>query len=270
MERLRSNNLCVELQPLSVVKSSSGDRTRLGRRLGIEYSSLTLAHSYLPDRVPEVFSFEVGSNGSKLTMERLRLAKNVSFGDIANLVEELQTLPIDTDIPIYRPNDYTRRAYVELRFLQREGLFVGFSDSEVDRVKQAYSRLLPSLGLYKTVFVHGDVQARHFATKASGLAIFDFDQAHFGSELEDWAFLSIRHPFLLRTISGYLQNKFGNNPEQLANLEPAFLLMQIDKVLHSYFSRTYQWRGKSFDMAAKIYGRGKLLSLVSRAKTIAH
>ncbi|HUD09274.1 MAG TPA: phosphotransferase [Patescibacteria group bacterium] len=220
--------------------------------------------------MPEVFSFEVGSNGSKLTMERLRLAKNVSFGDIANLVEELQTLPIDTDIPIYRPNDYTRRAYVELRFLQREGLFVGFSDSEVDRVKQAYSRLLPSLGLYKTVFVHGDVQARHFATKASGLAIFDFDQAHFGSELEDWAFLSIRHPFLLRTISGYLQNKFGNNPEQLANLEPAFLLMQIDKVLHSYFSRTYQWRGKSFDMAAKIYGRGKLLSLVSRAKTIAH
>lgn len=119
------------------------------------------------------------------------------------------------------------------------------------------------------MFVHGDIQTRHFATKAGGLAIFDFDQAHFGNELEDWAFLSIRHPSFSKRVASYLREKFRDSrKQQSANLEPAFLLMQIDKLLDGYFSITYKWRGRPFDIGAKIYARNKLRGLALKAEVI--
>lgn len=263
----RPKNLHIQLEPFKVVKSSGGDYRRLRRRLQIEYSALTLAHSYLPDKVPEVFSFGIdGNNSSQIIMERLELAPNVSFDKVVGLIEGLQSLPIDSCIPVYSPDDYLRDAKVKLRFLRNQGPFIGLSKPEVGDIEQAYSNLLPYLEPFKTVFVHGDIQTRHFAIKAGELAIFDFDQAHFGNELEDWAFLSIRHPSFSERAASYLKEKFNESQEKSANLEPAFLLMQIDKLLHSYFSRTYQWRGRPFDIGAKIYGRNKLHDFVSKVE----
>ncbi len=264
----RSHNLHIELEPLRVIKSSGGDNKRLNQRIKIEYLSLSLANSYLPDKVPEVFDFISDKDGTKIVMERMKPAKNVSFDKVAGLIEELQTLPIDACIPTYKSHDYLKNADIKLKFLMQQGSFIGLSKREVDRLKQVYVMFLPYLEPYKTVFVHGDVQARHFAVKTGGLAIFDFDQAHFGNELEDWAFLSIRHPSFSGKILSYLREKFKDNPEQLAYFKPAFLLMQVDKTLHGYFSRTYQWRGKPFDIGAKIYARNKLRSLVSKAEVV--
>ncbi len=264
----RSHNLHIELESSRVIKSSGRDHKRLNKRIQIEYLSLTLASLYLPNKVPEVFNFTSDKDGAKIIMERMKPAKNVSFNNVAGLVEELQTLPIDTRIPIYQPHDYLKNADIKLRFLMQQGSFIGLSKREVDKLKQVYVILLPYLEPYKTVFVHGDVQARHFAAKAGELAIFDFDQAHFGNELEDWAFLSIRHPSFSGKISSYLRGKFKDNKKQLVCFEPAFLLMQIDKLLHGYFSRTYQWRGRPFDIGAKIYARNKLRSFVSRVEGI--
>ncbi|MDP3954826.1 MAG: phosphotransferase [bacterium] len=264
----RSRNLNIELKPFRVIKSSGGNNRRLYRRLQIEHSALTLAHSYLPDKVPEVFSFSVDGNGSQIFMERLGLDPNVSFDKVVDLIEGLQTLPIDSRIPVYSSSDYLKNTKVKLKFLRNQGLLVGLGGGEVVKIRQTYSKLLPYLEPFKMVFVHGDIQTRHFAVKAGGLAIFDFDQAHFGNEFEDWAFLSIRHPFFSERVASYLRQKFADNQEQSAYLERAFLLMQIDKLLHVYFSRTYQWRGRLFDISAKIYARNKLRGFVSKAEVV--
>lgn len=263
MERLK--NLSIALEPTRVIKSSEVDSRRLRQRLQNEHSALTLAQMHLPSRVPEIFSFSLNGSAPQIVMERLKVASDVSFESIAELIEELQTLPINPHLPVYGPFDYRINAETKIRFLKRQGPVIGLSDNEVGRTRGVYQSLLQHLEPFRIVFVHGDIQSRHFATKEDKLAILDFDQAHFGNELEDWAFLSVRHPSFLDKVTDYLREKFRSSPEQSASLEPAFLLMQIDKILHGYFSRTYQWRGKPFDIGAKVYGRNRLRTLLNRA-----
>lgn len=264
----RSKNLEIKLGDSRVIKSSSANSIRLERRLQREHAALILAQAHLPNRVPEVFSFSSDGAASQITMERLGSASRVSFDSIAELVEDLQTLPIHSGIPVYNPPDYLRNAEIKLRFLLRRGCIVGLGENEVEKIRRVYYAFLPHLGPFRTVFVHGDIQTRHFATKENRLAIVDFDQAHFGSELEDWAFLSIRHPSFSVEITSYLRDKFGTSPERSINLGSAFLLTQIDKILHGYFSRTYQWRGKPFDVGAKVYGRGALRLFLRKATQV--
>lgn len=264
----RSKNLSVTLESTRVIKSSGSENRRLRQRLQNEHSALNLVGSRLPDRVPEVFSFSLDGSAPGIVMERLKTTKGVSFGSIAQLIEDLQTLPIDARMPVYGPSDYRLNAEAKLRFLRRQGPIIGLSRGEVNSIRGVYSKLLHHLEPFLTVFVHGDIQSRHLALKSDRLAILDFDQAHFGSELEDWAFLSIRHPRFSDRIDIYLREKFGDNPEQSASLKPAFLLLQIDKLLHGYFSRTYQWRGRPFDVGAKLYGRNRIRALLKKAERL--
>lgn len=81
----RPKNFHIKLEPSGVIKSTGGDYRRLNRRLQTEHSALTFAHSYLPNKVPEVFCFSVDGNDSQIFMERLELAPNVSFDKIVSL-----------------------------------------------------------------------------------------------------------------------------------------------------------------------------------------
>lgn len=260
MER-PSKNFNVAVGNLLVVKSADEKSRRLNARLEKEKAVLSLLGYYLPSRVPEILSLR----SNEITMEKLDKTRWVPFASIAALVEEMQTLPIEGSLPILGVYDYKDNADTRLRYLRRLGPIIGLSEYETRNIGKTYDLLLPNLEPFKTVFVHGDLQSRHFAQKGGGLAIFDFDNSHFGSELEDWAFLSIRHPRYGKDTREYLENKFKSNDEALAKFDAAFLLMQIDKFLNGYFSRTYQWRGRPFDVAAKAYGRARLFSLTREA-----
>lgn len=264
MER-PSKNFDVAVGNLLIVKSADEKSRRLNARLEKEIAVLSLLGHYLPSRVPEILCLR----SNEITMEKLDKTKWVPFASIAALVEEMQSLPIEGSLPILGVGDYKDNADTRLRYLKRLGPIIGISRFEVSNIKRVYDLLLPSLESFETVFVHGDLQMRHFAKKNGGLAIFDFDNSHYGSELEDWAFLSIRHPRYSKEVRSYLENKYSSNNEILAKLDSAFQLMQIDKFLNGYFSRTYQWRGKPFDVAAKVYGREKLYTLTHQALKIA-
>lgn len=254
-------NFKIEVGDLRIIKSAGGNFRRLNERLRIEKAALSLLGQYLPSMVPEIFCLE----SSQIVMEKLEKTNWVPFGSIATLVEEIQSLPVEGSLPILGVYDYKDNADTRLRYLRRLGPVIGLSEYETRNIEKTYNLLLPNLEPFKTVFVHGDLQMRHFAKKNGRLAIFDFDNSHFGSELEDWAFLSIRHPRYSKEVRSYLENKYSSNNEILAKLDSAFQLMQIDKFLNGYFSRTYQWRGKPFDIAAKVYGREKLYTLTRQA-----
>lgn len=260
MER-PSKNFSVEVNSSHVIKSASGNSRRLNERLKIERTAHSLLGYYLPLIVPEILCLK--SNG--LVMEKLDKTKRVPFSSIATLVEEIQSLPVEGSLPILGVYDYKDNADTRLRYLRRLGPVIGLSEYETRNIEKTYDLLLPNLEPFKTVFVHGDLQSRHFAEKNGSLAIFDFDNSHFGCELEDWAFLSIRHPRYSKDVRNYLENKYSKDNETLVRFDAAFLLMQIDKFLNGYFSRTYQWRGRPFDVAAKAYGRARLFSLTRGA-----
>lgn len=215
------------------------------------------------DSQEEQALFKVGGLHA-IMMSKLPEGERPSFGDLGKAIEVLQEgFPKTLDIRGVKPECDLRRTLRRLDSLQKIGSFKGLRRDEVERIKKLYLENLDSLMPFDVVFVHGDLKEKHVRRIGDWVGLYDVDKSEFGSELKDWAWLSIRHPRYEARIRDYLKEKFRTNGEKSANFERAFRLMQIDRLVEGYFTRTFQWRGNLdfFSYAAKTYGRYKLRRL---------
>ena len=154
------------------------------------------------------------------------------------------------------PHSYLIKAKGWTHLLRRKGNLIGLSRSEVNRIRPALRRDFPAIQKFKTVFVHSDVQKRHIGEMDGRKVLIDFDQAHYGNELEDWVYLATRHPLLYRKqVVDYLSEKFKADEDKSASLVQAISFFEKYLTLKGYYDRTIQWRAKPFDLAAKTYAR---------------
>ncbi len=245
-------------------------REELQTRLDREYLALGLASIYCPELVPEVY-YDVPNpdTSSSISMERLDEAPDVSLVEVIRIVEQLQNKipppPMSAEqeagLPVYSVGHYWRAMEFKLDYLVGSGFKAGISDSEATRIKQNAEPNFNAIGVFDTVFVHTDAQPRHFGRSADGkLKIFDFDQGHFGNELEDFAFLAIRKPEWAAAIKKHLENKFAGDDIKLENLDRALAFFTDYFLVKGVYDREHQARGHIFDSAAKLYGRLALQS----------
>lgn len=212
-------------------------REELQARLTHEYLALGLAGMYCPELVPEIYHDVPNPDTStSISMERLAEVPDVSLAEVINVVEQLQNkIPSpgvgtrqESGLPVYDTNNYLSILETNVLRLQNFDATDGMSDLEARAVMQKALPNLGAIGVFDTVFVHTDVQRRHFGRSADGkLKIFDFDQGHFGNELEDFAFLGMRHPEWAAAIREHLLVKFAHEPEKLANLDDGLAFLQI-------------------------------------------
>lgn len=245
----------------------AGDRRNISR-LQIESHVLSvLPRDYLKQNgvfLPKIEKeFTQFGNLAVIMISKIPEGRKTSTVDFLHLLDVFRQMKLSPDIGIQkvRPEDYLKNFLIRLRFLQSAGVIVGISQQERERLKQFYLENWRSLLPFDSVFVHGDLKKKHVRKVDENLVVIDFDKSVIGNELEDSAWLSVRHPDLERAIKTHLRNLFSEQKEKLKHFEKAFHLMQIDRLLEAYFTRTYQWRGYSdaFSYASKIWGRVNLL-----------
>lgn len=195
-----------------------------------------------------------------IMISKMPKGRNPSFEDYCHVLDVFRKMEIPEELEIRRvePEDYRRKAFKRLNALRGIGALKGLHDYEIKRIKKFYQENLKSLEPFDQVFVHGDFKEKHVRRVGEELVVIDFDKSVIGSELEDWAWLSVRHPALSARITNHLKEEmFKGNEEKLKNFDTAFRLMQIDRLIEAYFTRTYQWRGNldAFSYGAKIRGR---------------
>lgn len=202
-----------------------------------------------------------------IMINKIPEGKKPSFFDFCLVLEVFRKMEIPDNLKIERVEleDYLQKTLTRLRFLKWTGALKGLRSSEIERIKEFYQENSKSLKPFDQVFVHGDFKEEHVRSISGKLGVIDFDKSVIGSELEDWAWLSVRHPLLSKRIITHLKDQFIENEEKLKNFDTAFRLMQIDRLIEAYFTRTYQWRGNldAFSYISKAWGRVVLNIMLS-------
>ncbi len=241
-----------------VVKYAPRNDRSFDGRIRNELHALGLIQASHPDVIP-TFRPRPDMNGIELKRLETRRRKRgkVSTDQIIEVVEALQETPIeDSGLPRVQLSGYVRGTIERLNYLQSQGRVRGFTKKEVERLKKKYLKSIGVLEYFSPAFVHTDVQRRHFGKDKDGnLKIFDFDQAHVGSELEDFAWLMVRHPRSAKKIKAHLKQKLARSHYKLAHLEEALEVLKLHFTIKGCYDRTYQSRGRLFDTASKAYGR---------------
>lgn len=248
----------------SVFKCALTGNHTLRRHLQNEAFMMSRVQRYLPvNRVALLFSFKEEPYGSELETERLRNIGKVTLEEMLYTIEKLQLIPQEKEDQPMKTQDYWMNILHWAAYLKSAGAVFGMSESEVAWVQKKCGDLIEHIdkpGTFATVFVHTDVQKKHFGTTGEGkVVIFDFEQAHMGNELEDFAFLSVRHPEFSDSVRNYLFEKFHSSPDKLEHLSDALEFFNLYFLLKGCFDRTYRSRGKPFDHLAKIYGRSRMI-----------
>ena len=255
----RINNFDIVLGPGVVYKIARPENPLMLERLRREATALEIVSREDPDLVPRASVINLDDIGLALRIERVEnLGSKFDFSVYGYVIEKLQAVPVSDALPHFQTADYQKQAEAWLEHLKRLDPLFGLTATETKRIGRLYSRDLCSMSCFDTVLVHTDIQSRHVGIRGGKPMVIDFDQAHFGNELEDWAFLSVRHPRFELEIVNYLRGKFRGKQVETSNLECAFNLFQNHFLLKGYFDRTHQSRGTIFDLAAKAYARGKL------------
>lgn len=252
---------------VSKIIKATADR-RNADRLQVESNVLSsIPRDYLRNKgivLPEIeeklTQFE---NFSAIMISQVPEGEKPSFQDFCIVLDIFRKMKVEgLEIERVKPEDYLERTLTRLRFLRSRGFLKGVSSLETRRIQKFYEDNLGSLESFDMVFVHGDFKGKHVRRIDNELiGVLDFDKSVIGNELEDWAWLSVRHPWLGGRIIDYLkEDVFWGDKEKLENLDTAFRLMQIDRLIEGYFTRTYQWRGNLdvFSYISKTVGRGVL------------
>ena len=202
-----------------------------------------------------------------IMISKIPKGKKPTFSDFRHVLEVLhgKEMTVFPEIKRLEPKDYLRRTLKRLNALRQIGDLKGLREGEVERIRAFYLKKWELLALFDRIFVHGDFKEKHVRRIGEELVLIDFDKSVIGCELEDWAWLSVRHPRLEAKIKDYLRERFTTNKiGKLRNFDAAFRLMQIDRVVEAYFTRTYQWRGNldAFSYGVKIRGRYALNRLL--------
>ena len=231
------------------------------------YVLRTIPRDYLSENhllVPELRGDLTESGGlTAIMINELPQGEKATFAGFGWALEVFHRMeiPQEMEIETIGPRDYLEKGLSRLAFLKRMGWLKGLSEREFRRIEELYSRDWELLGSYGMAFVHGDFKRNHLWWAGEGLALIDFDKSVWGSELEDPAWLSVRCPGFKKEVIAYLTQRFGNDQEKLAYFDEAFRLMQTDRLIEAYFTRTVQWRG-NMDVRSylqKTYGRALLL-----------
>jgi len=249
-----------------IIKATTDRRNTA--RLQVESKVLSLLpRDYLRDKrilIPEIEQELTEVSGVHAIMiSKMPQGRKASFRDFCHILEVFREMEIPEGLGVERvePNDYLRKALIRLRFLKWIGTLKGLRKGK--GIEKFYLDNLESLESFDMVFVHGDFKEKHVRRVNNKLAVIDFDKSVIGSELEDWAWLSVRHPNLMFKIIKHLKKQFRG--EKLRNFDKAFRLMEIDRLIEAYFTRTYQWRGNqdAFSYISKAWGRAAL-NIMSR------
>lgn len=192
-----------------------------------------------------------------IVMSRVPDGEKPSFPELCHVLDVFQQMKIPKGFKAERrgPEDYRRKAFWRLHFLRKMGFITGLSNLEVRRIERFYNDNLEFLEPFDIVFVHGDFKPEHVKRVGEELEVFDFDKSAIGCELEDWAWLSVRYPWLSGKIWVHLRERFRGDEEKLKCLDRAFRLMQVDRLIEAYSTRTSQWRGDKRSYLQKIWGR---------------
>lgn len=260
MPKERNHNFIVVPAPNVFYKIAPiGDPVRQAR-LESEAIALDMVRSFDPNLVTQTARVNIDGVGRALKLDRVEgLGAPTTFEQYAYVIERLQRVPVNDSLPTMHPSDYQERASGWIAYLRGKGAGVGLTKNEAARIEAFYGPNIDALSDLRTVFVHTDIQSRHVGTRNGKPVVIDFDQAHFGNELEDWAFLAIRHPKFETDIQHHLTMRLVNLGAKLDSFGRAFPLLKAHFLLKAYYDRTYQSRGKPFDTAAKVYVRQKLL-----------
>jgi len=199
-----------------------------------------------------------------IMISKMPEGQSPSFKDYCHVLRVFRKIKIPKELKMTRiePEDYRRKTLKRLNALRRIGALKGFYNWEIERIQDFYQGNWESLEPYDMVFVHGDFKEKHVRRIDDGLiGVHDFDKSVIGCELEDPAWLSVRHFTLESEIKDHLKTRFVLQGEKLRNFDTAFRLMQIDRLVEAYYTRTFQWRGNldPFSYISKGIGRLGLL-----------
>lgn len=255
-----------------IIKATTGRRN--ADRLQVESNVLSsVPRDYLRDKGIVFPEIEKGltqfENFSAIMISKIPEGQKPSFQDFCIVLNIFRKMKVEgLEIERAEPEDYLEKTITRLRFLRSRGALKGISSLEIREIQKFYEDNLSSLELFDLVFVHGDFKGKHVRRiDNESIGVLDFDKSVIGSELEDWAWLSVRHPRLSGKIINHLKNEvFSGDKEKLENFDIAFRLTQIDRLIEAYFTRTYQWRGNldPFSYVSKTVGRGILDFLLVR------
>lgn len=258
------HNFNVEIYPRSIVKTASILNPFLLERLRRERTGLLCVQSIHPELIPR-FNLINEWLEEGIIIERVNNLGKVPIQTIIQVIEKLQEIKVPEDA-----NSYSKQTYLEnlgwyADFLTTQGSVSGLSISEATIAVNYCKRRIDAIEFFDTTFVHTDIQDKHVGFDDDhNPKVIDFDQAHFGNELEDFAFLSIRHPKYERAIKKHLRDKFRGDENKSKHFDEAFNFFQNYFLLKGCYDRTNQVRGNSFDIVAKLYGRAMLSSSISQ------
>lgn len=214
----------------------------------------------IPELEQELTTYD-GLNA--IMISKMPEGEKPSFNDFGHVLRIFGKIKIPEELEMRRiePENYLRRTIWRLNALRNIGALKGLHDWEVKRIKEFYQGNVGSLEPYDMVFVHGDFKEKHVRRIDDKLGVIDFDKSVIGCELEDPAWFSVRHFLLEDEIKEDLKTRFVKQGEKLRNFDTAFRLMQIDRLIEAYYTRTFQWRGNldPFSYISKGVGRFSLL-----------
>jgi len=280
-EVFNHNDGRIELRKRIPLAASPVEHEDLARRQSQEYEALMLVNTFCPEIVPEVYGYQakdISAENQKyryIAMELLDTDTNVEPAEIIDMIEQLQDkVPVpdseQSTLPFYDPDTYADKLHQMMGYLRDQGLRKGMTDYEISKISKRTAASSSAIGTFSTVFVHTDVQKRHVGKSQPDsegnrtTKIFDFDQAHFGVELEDFAFTSVRHPEMADIVKQHLSAKFKDQPDKLRNLDEAMNFFTDYFLVKGMYDRVHQSREKLFDTAARWYGRLALNSTLFR------
>jgi hypothetical protein len=237
------------------------------RRRQQEITAYQLLQAHAPEIIPEVTL--PGDNPEEpLALQRLHGLGTVPAKDMLETVFAMQDwvpAPVPdgkSTLPVMEPLDYFYESISRSRSLLVAGMVRGLTAHEAAPLLERLRDLGGSLQPYDTTLVHTDAQRRHFgwaydADDERTPRIFDFDQAHFGLELEDPVWLATRHPQLRQFVTRALQARFDGE-EMVAkreNLPAAMEFFRTYFLIKGMYDRYQQSRGTLFDHASSLAGR---------------
>lgn len=263
MSDASSNNFEILITPSLVIKSIGEDgseelRTRLAREHAaynlLEEANCTLVPLTDPEQIDE---------HEGIALQRLSSLGEVVLGTRLSIVSTIQDIvePDSNQLETLKFADYLTRGHRMLDKLATKGPIGGMGTAEADISKtllyQLFEECMGHEELFRTVLVNYDAQKRHFGFSGTEPKLFDWDQAHFGPEIVDFAFMAMRHPLERRQIASYLKNRYGHSSQQHKQeaIDPTMRFFINYFLVKGVYDRMHQPRGKAFDHAAKAYGR---------------
>jgi len=246
-----------------------GDPTNqeLHDRLDREQAAYALVEANCPDIVP-ITTEVTGRPERGIRIELLTALGKVTLPEILTVVDRLQDVPVTDDLPSRDKSFYIPDMRSRLDYLERLPITAGLTAREARRTMRRAQHHQPAITPFDTTFVHTDVQKRHFGRSRQNpvgkLKIFDLDQAHFGNELEDYAWASVRHPQYAKAVQEHLRAKFNDNPQKQANLGEAMDFFYDYFLVKAIYDRSHQAHRNAFEVVAKAAGRAMLYSPILR------